>query len=40
MGGGGGVLSHLAVQTDFEFKISGSLLVTLTYFTARSNLVI
>ena len=24
-GGGGGVLRHSAVQTDFEFEISGSL---------------
>ena len=27
-GGGGGVLRHSAVQTDFEFEISGPLLVT------------
>ena len=26
-GGGVGVLRHLAVQTDFEFKISGPLVV-------------
>ena len=25
LGGGGGVLRHLAVQTDFEFEISGPL---------------
>ena len=25
-GGGGGVLCHSAVQTDFEFEISGSLI--------------
>ena len=25
LGGGGGVLRHSAVQTDFEFEISGSL---------------
>ena len=28
-GGGGGVLRHSAVQTDFEFEISGPLLLTL-----------
>ena len=27
-GGGGGVLRHLVVQTDFEFKISGLLAPT------------
>ena len=28
-GGGGGVFRHLAVQTDFEFEISGSLKETI-----------
>ena len=29
LGGGGGVLRHSAVQTDFEFEISGSLVVVI-----------
>ena len=32
-GGGGGVLRHSAVQTDFEFEISGPLTTIASYFS-------
>ena len=34
-GGGGGVLRHSAVQTDFEFEISGPLVLTCNTFEQR-----
>ena len=37
-GGGGGVLRHLVVQTDFEFKISGPLLLDTAYCPHRARL--
>ena len=36
-GGGGGVLRHSAVQTDFEFEISGPLMYTLQVFLNYQN---
>ena len=36
-GGGGGVLRHSAVQTDFEFEISGPLLRTHRSTPSRSH---
>ena len=36
--GGGGVLRHSAVQTDFEFEISGSLLDTLSSDSSKEEI--
>ena len=36
-GGGGGVLRHSAVQTDFEFEISGSLPSRVSFHSMTSD---
>ena len=37
LGGGGGVLRHSAVQTDFEFEISGPLPSPVVYLFFKIN---